>query len=312
MRSRLKGGFRVMVGLGLHRRMTDAELSEICEEAPIQHDPDDCLMIRLASGEQVGLARKLVEADWSLSIGVAELHQYAGVSGGYKGVVVGCGSRNLIASLHCRDSVCAPGVRIGQIDGNPFRERIAEVGKASNCVAALVYVPAVQQWLFGEPKQVIQTAAKLIQPWYWVKEPVDGVVLRVPKSKSSTLYQASRAATYLALSPHPPVRTGGTLVLDAALEEGIGCEVGFVRALEREPPPWSGALVGEEARGAGAQRIVMLALLAQRYRLVLRGCKDPTVFTRIGLEASSSPPEIPTGWLDVPSPFSHIPQWRSR
>ena len=310
--SHLNGEVCIIVGLGLHRRMNDLELGSLLQYNPVQHDPDDCLMVQLPTGEQVGLGREIVEADWSLSIGVAELHQYAGVSGGYKGVVVGCGARDLIADLHRRDSVCASGVCLGQVNGNPFRERIETIGAASNCVAALVYVPMVQRWLFGKPDLVTQVAAAIIRPWYWVDQPVKGVVLRVPKSKSGTLYQASRAATYLALSPHPPVREGGVVVLDASLEEGIGSEIGFVQALQREPPPWTGALSGKEPVGAGAQRIVMLAKMAHKYKLVLRNCAVPEVFTKLGLDASSVPPVVADGWLEVEQPFLRIPQWRTR
>jgi lactate racemase len=308
---RVLGNKTVIVGLGLHRNMTETELLSIQRFSPIQHDPTDILPIELDTGERVKLSRWIVEADWSISVGVAELHQYAGVSGGYKGVVVGCGSAPLIAQLHRREMVCAPGVRIGQVEGNPFRNRIDCIGRASNCRVALVHVPAAKCWLFGLPDAVTKEAARLINPWQWVSKQASGAILRVPKSKSSSFYQASRAATYLALSPFPAIKEGGTIVLEATLPEGLGSEEGFVRAMEQFDPPWIQALTGKAPHGAGAQRIVMLALLAQRYRLVLRGCVNPKLFQKLGFDASSIKAKMLPGWLDVTDPFTSIPQWRA-
>ena len=39
------------------------------------------------------VARPVAEAPYAIVVGVVELHQYAGVSGGHKAVAVGCGGR---------------------------------------------------------------------------------------------------------------------------------------------------------------------------------------------------------------------------
>jgi lactate racemase len=311
LQNNLKGEKTVIVGLGLHREMTFQELASIAHHKPIQHNPNDCQEIVLPDGELVALNSNLVQADWSISIGVSELHQYAGVSGGYKGVVVGCGSASIISQLHHRDSVCAQGVSIGTVKGNPFRQRIERIGQASNCIVALVYVPSIEQWLFGYPSAVIERAAQLIDPWVWIDKPAKGAILRVPKSKARTFYQASRAATYLALSPNPAVQNGGRLILDASLDEGVGSEEGFVSALSRFNPPWQEVLEGGDVSGAGSQRIIMLALAAKRYTLQIRGCSNPELFLKLGIDASSERPKVLDGWLDVTDPFVQIPQWRA-
>jgi hypothetical protein len=55
-----------------------------------------------------------------------------------------------------------------------------------------------------------------------VPEPVAACILRVPRAKAANFYQASRAATYLALSPSPPLLDGARIVLDAACPDGAG------------------------------------------------------------------------------------------
>jgi len=109
----------VVVGLGLHRPMRPEELAPIARWRPVQHDPDDVVATCEVDGIPGEISRHVAEAPWSLSIGVVELHQYAGFSGGHKGVAVGCGGRATLAALHHRDRVVAPGVEVGRVEGNP-------------------------------------------------------------------------------------------------------------------------------------------------------------------------------------------------
>ena len=311
LRRRLIGGMTVVVGLGLHRRMTDTELAELSEFSPLQHDPDDVVSTSTVMGIPGAVGRPVAEAAWSIGVGIAELHQYAGISGGHKAVAVGCGGRETIAALHHRDRVCAPGVALGKLDGNPFRAAIDALGEAAGCRLCLLYVPAVDRWLAGPPRAVVAHAAEMLEPWQAVPRRVPGVLLRVPPAKAASLYQASRAATYLALSPSPPVRPGGTLLLEAACSEGLGSEAGFVHALQSHSPPWTALLTGSPPTGAGAQRAVMFALMAQRFRLRVVGCQSAAALRGVGIDATQEPAILPTGWLDVPDPFHRLPQVRA-
>ena len=306
--ARLPSPGPVVVGLGLHRPMTNAELHPLKAFEPIQHDPDDCVRTAVVDGIPGGVFRPVADAPYSIAVGVVELHQYAGLSGGHKAVAVGCGGRDTIASLHHRDRVTSPGVGIGTLEGNPFREAVDRLGQAAGCRLALVYVPAARCWLFGEPTEVLADALTRMQPWEMVSSMAPGAIIEVPDAKASSLYQASRAATYLALSPHPPVRPGGTLVLRAACPEGLGSEAGFVAALQRTRPPWTSLLHGEPPTGPGAQRAVMLAKLAERYQLRVEGCVDPDAMRAVGIEATSTVSEPPPTWLRVSHPFQRLPQ----
>lgn len=298
----------VVVGLGLHRPMTRAERAPLKPWSAVQHDPDDCVATAVVDGIPGEVNRLVASADAVVSVGVAELHQYAGVSGGHKGVAVGCGSRATLAALHHRDRVLDPHVRIGQVDGNPFRAAVDGLGAAAGCSLALLWVPSVGVWLAGEPGAVVRAAIKRMAPWVPEPRTWPGAVLRVPPAKASSLYQASRAATYLAMSPDPPLEHGARLVLDAACPEGLGSEAGFVAALRSCPPPWKSLLVGTPPAGAGSQRAIMLALLARHYRLEVAGCDDPSLLHAAGIPATRAPAPRGPDWLDVPAPFSRLPQ----
>lgn len=298
----------IVVGLGLHRRMTEAELSSIAGFEPIQHDPDDVSATSVVDGIQGAVSRPVAESPYAIAVGVVELHQYAGVSGGHKAVAVGCGGRQTIAALHHRDRILAPQVEIGRIAGNPFRATIEALGEAARCRLALVWVPAVGVWMFGSPKAVVRAALRRMDPWIWQSRRAPGAILEVSEEKAISLYQASRAASYLALSPRPPLSEGATIVLRAACPDGLGAEAGFVQALHDHRPPWTALLEGPPPAGAGAQRAVILALMARRYRLVVEGCQDPAPFRDVGIEAHTVPSERPATWLRVARPFQQIPQ----
>ena len=49
--------------------------------------------------------------------------------------------------------VLSEGVCVGQLAGNPFRMHIDAIGAQSNAKWALLYVPALRLWGFGEPKR---------------------------------------------------------------------------------------------------------------------------------------------------------------
>ena len=297
-----------IVGLGLHRQLTTSEMVFLQNNTsrPVQqHDPDDCVSIDEIAGCSVGVSRHLFASEWILTVGVVEVHQYAGVSGGYKGVVVGCGSRNSISRLHAREMVCHPKVEVGKIVDNPFRDEIERLGRLLPYTMGLMWVPSLREWWLGNPEDILLEASTCILPWKMVQKMYDGVVLHVSSVKGVSLYQASRAATYLALSPRPPLNLGAKIIIDAQMPEGLGSESGFVEALNRFSASWTEVLE-VDIQGAGSQRMWMLARLAQRYQLYVRGVDTPEVFEAVGIPVYNG--VIPSDWLQVYSPFNEIPQ----
>jgi hypothetical protein len=169
----------------------------------------------------------------------------------------------------------------------------------------LAFVPSLNEWWFGHPSALMRLAEVSIQPWTPVHRAYQNVVLNVPASKGGSLYQASRAATYLALSASPPLVEGGRIILSASMSEGIGSEEGFRRALVQNRPPWTDTL-NQDVSGAGAQRIWMLARLAQRYHLAVHNVEDSELFEQLGIEVVD---QLPTeDVLEVHHPFKEIPQ----
>lgn len=303
-----------LVGLGLHRRMRADELP--ASPFPVfQHDPDDVVPTSVVDGIPGQVSRQVAAADTVLGLGVVELHQYAGYSGGHKAVAVGCGGRATLDALHHRDRVIAPGVEIGRLAGNPFRAAVDALGEAARCRWTLLQT-GPDAWVAGEPRRALERGAGALDCWEDVGTRYAAAILRVKGRKGVNLYQASRAATYLALSPDPPLLPGATLYLEAECPEGLGegdGERAFARVLASLPPPWAGLLDGPAPTGAGTQRAVMLALLLRRYpRLVICGVRDAAPLRAVGLDATEAPADaLRTGpALDVPDPFGRLPRFR--
>lgn len=301
----------VVVGLGLHRRLTEAE------RAPLQavgwpvvdHDPDACADLGALGGIPCEVHPAFVEADRILTLGRVELHQYAGFSGGHKGVSVGCGGRATLAALHARDLVCHPDVEVGRIDGNPFRALVDALGEHIGVDFALQYTPS-GKWVGGAPGPALRAAAASEDPWRIEPRTFDEVVLSCPVRKAANFYQASRALTYLALSPRPPLNPGARLVLEAACPEGMGRGSGerAFAELMRSTADLESLLDGPAPRGAGLQRAFMLARLKARgYRLLVARCETAEELLACGIDATSEAPSA-EGALRVEAPFRRLPQ----
>jgi hypothetical protein len=313
MRPWLTGEVIAVVGLGLHRPMRADELPT--SPFPLlQTDPDDTISTRHIDGIPGHVSRHIAGADAILGLGIVELHQYAGFSGGHKAVAVGLGGRATLDALHHRDRVIAPGVVLGQLEGNPFRAAIDGLGEAAGCTWTLLTTG--RGWLAGPPREALRVAAASLDCWEDMDRAYPAAILRVPPRKAVNFYQASRAATYLGLTARPPLLPGATLYLDAACPEGMGegeGEQAFARVLAATPPPWDALLEGPAPTGAGTQRAVMIALLAQRFPLVVCGTEHPEALRACGIAATSAPADevAPRDALVVDDPFGRLPRLRA-
>jgi hypothetical protein len=314
LRPWLSADVRAIVGLGLHRPMRPAEL--VASPFPlVQHDPDDTFPTATIDGIPGGVSRHLADADVILGVGIVELHQYAGYSGGHKAVSVGLGARATIDALHHRDRVVAPGVRLGRLDGNPFRAAVDALGVAAGCRWALVC--AGGRWFAGDPAEVVVRAAASLDCWEDVPTRHAAAILTVPPRKAANFYQASRAATYLGLSDDPPLTPGATLYVEAGCPEGMGEGAGeraFADVLAAGAPPWAHLLDGPAPTGGGTQRAVMIAATLRRFPIVVTGVRDPAPLRACGIVATSTPARdlAPAGSLVVADPFARLPRFAPR
>lgn len=289
----------VVVGLGLHRPMTDAEIEAALGEhadLAINHDPKRTVEVGEIDATPIEIHETVAAADRVLSTGMVEPHQYAGFSGGAKTVVVGAGSESQIRYSHGPEMIGRDGVRLGRVDGNPFREFLDRAGDLVGvdfCLNVTHGPAGIMGAAAGDPRAVVRGLAATARDALSVE--VDGeydaVVAGVGAPKDANLYQATRAATYVALGDRNPLRPGGRIVVPGTLEEGAGDGTGERRFFE-----WlSGAesaegLYEEMAAGyeAGAQRAFVVARVLRDYDLWIAASESPDVVESCLMHAAPS------------------------
>ncbi|AFK20453.1 DUF2088 domain-containing protein [Haloferax mediterranei ATCC 33500] len=293
----------VVVGLGLHRPMTDAELRDGLGEyadLAVNHDPDSVVALGAVDGCPVSVHPAVADADVVLSTGMAEPHQYAGFSGGAKTVVIGAGSESIIRYTHGPDMLSRDGVRLGRVRGNPFRETLDRAGLIAGPDFCLNVTKGPDGFLgaaAGNPISVVRSLAATAREALSVSVDTnyDAVVCGVGAPKDANLYQATRAATYVALGDRNPLGSGsddcGRLVIPAALPEGAGEGTGEKRFFDALSSATDAASLYESMRAGyepGAQRAFVVARVLRDHDVYVTNSASPDVVNSCLMHARES------------------------
>lgn len=293
---------KVLVALGLHRAMTDEELSPITKLCAtydvelVQHQPHDPQhLTRLADNIHldptqpdkgqalpVVLNAHLTCADTIFCLGLVEPHQYAGFSGGTKIISIGCAGSETIRALHGLELLRDPHTTLIETHKNPFRTALDRIVSYLNAdLYGIHVVPSHEPTLFqGDlhecfTQSIAYAENTLLEPhettYPWVHIKVSGV-------KGVNFYQASRAATYVGLGPRSILQPGAPILLEAPCTEGFGQGRGeqmCAQMVQRGAKVLYDELVGNTALPAhinlegGAQRAYVLAKLLSKHPLIL-------------------------------------------
>ena len=287
----------VVVGLGLHRPMTDGELTATLGEhadLAVNHDPDRTVEVGRVDGCSITLFEPLAGADLVCSTGMVEPHQYAGFSGGAKTAVIGAGGESQIRHTHGPELLARDGVRLGRVEDNPFRSFLDRAGDAVGVEFCLnvTHTPAgIVGASAGDPRRVVADLAAEAREALAVEvtDAYDAVVAGVGAPKDATLYQASRAATYIALGAHDPLRPGGRIVVPARLPEGPGQGTGerrFFEWLSNAADPESLYQEMKQGYEPGAQRAFVLARTLRAHPVTVTNSTCPDLVKRCPLDAA--------------------------
>jgi nickel-dependent lactate racemase len=295
---------RILIGLGLHRPMDPREVQPLRRLANIhgarlaQHDAEAEDLVTVDEDAPAIVHPWIVDSDRVISVGTVEPHQYAGFSGGTKGVAIGCGGAETVSMMHGLDLLRDPGTRIGGIDDNPFRQTLDRLVEPLGAIDGLQLVPAPSgdsreetRAFFGPIDSAFEDAVILARTRFfqYLDSPLDWLHLPVPASKAQNVYQASRAATYAALVDRPAIRQGGTIIVEASCPEGIGNGVGEEACREAMmwgPDRLNAILEGQEyieTRG-GQQRAFVLAMALNHVDIAFVGAPKLDALEAMGID----------------------------
>jgi nickel-dependent lactate racemase len=294
-----RGQLTVVVGLGLHRPMTDAEIESALgeyAELAVNHDPDRTRSVGTVEDCPIEVFEPVADADLVCSTGMVEPHQYAGFSGGAKTAVIGAGGESQIRYSHGPEMLSREGVRLGRIDDNPFRDFLDRAGDRLGvdfCVNVTRGPAGITGVSAGRPRRVVADLAATARESLSV--PVtgeyDAVVAGIGAPKDANLYQASRGATYVVLGAHNPLRDGGRVVLPALLPEGAGEGRGEQRFHERLSAADSAESLYERLRSGyepGTQRAFVLARTLREHDVWVTNSEAPDLVEECLMHAATS------------------------
>jgi nickel-dependent lactate racemase len=290
--------------------MTEPERSKMLgEHADLaeNHDPGDVLEVGTVEGTPVELNRRVARADAVLSTGMVEPHQYAGFSGGAKTVAVGAGGEPLIRHTHGPEVLGRPGVRLGRVADNPFRDLVDRAGDRCGLEFCLnvTHGPAgILDVAAGTPRRVVDALADIARAArsVAVEDTYDAVVAGVGAPKDASLYQASRAATSVALGDANPLRDGGRVAIPATLSEGAGKGTGETRFHEWLAGADGPASLYEAMRDGyepGAQRAFVLARVLRDHDVSVTNSEAPGVVEECLMTATDTVEEAVEAGSDV-------------
>ncbi|MFP4598719.1 MAG: lactate racemase domain-containing protein [Persicimonas sp.] len=305
----------IVVALGLHRPLSDAEIAPLVALAGrfgarvVQHDAraDDLVEFDADVGaDRAGwptlparFCREIAEADRVICVGVVEPHQYAGFSGGAKTVAIGCGSRATVSAMHGLEFLRDARTALGNTDDNPFQQALWELVRPLGPMWGLMAVPdgpdSAHAVRFGRLEEAFSACVEVSAEVFFeqVDQPYDWLHLPVEGPKAVNFYQASRAATYVALVDRPAIREGGLLVLEAACPEGIGQGSGeraCAEAMLRGREALLAELAGdrEVSTKGGQQRAYVLARALHWCDVALVGAVPMAELEAMGIEQFES------------------------
>ncbi len=319
---------QIIVGVGLHRAPSDDErlripqLREATESGldvvwtgglGVERDDE-------SAGNPAVYHPALEAADAIVVLGKVELHQYAGFSGGIKGIAVGCAGAETISTIHRPCLLRSPKVLVGNGHDNPFRTQLVELTAHLPPVFE-VQVGSVDDQLrlfWGPTPSGWTDAVAEIEP-FWDAPLADAAVVNVAGEKGRNLYQASRGVTQLLLQERCPVLPGGPVVLITDGVDGMGEGAGEQSCRDHlaKGAQWlldSLATFSESDRcGGGAQRAFIVAKATARnpvYYISRTPCEalDTIGWTYLADRAAFHALMAKRKWLAVPNPLQKLPR----
>jgi nickel-dependent lactate racemase len=178
-----------------------------------------------------------------------------------------------------------PGVRLGQINSNPFQQTMRAAGRAIGLDFVLNVVldghGQIVAAAAGKPDPVHDRLVNFARKIYEVpiSRQFDVAIAGVGTPKDANIYQATRAATYLCFAPTPIVRPGGIIIVPARCPEGAGSGPGehrFRQALSQAGDmPSLVTHFRQNGYPPGAQRAYVVARAMAEVEFVVAGSGQP-------------------------------------
>jgi nickel-dependent lactate racemase len=284
---------RIVIATGLHRCHTDGEKrrlvgDEVAKSIRVEdHSPDACVSLgTTAGGLPIEINRTVLEADLRICTGNIDPHYFVGYSGGSKAIMPGVSSLKSITATH--SMMLLPGAEVGNINGNPVRAAIDEIGED-------IGVHFIFNVILNEDKQIVGAVAghhvnahregcKIADSMFKVHlpQPADIVIVSAGGyPKDINLYQAQKALDNARLA----VKENGVIILVAECREGFGEETFEEWMTSADSPD---VIIGrmQERFVMGGHKALAVAQTMKKARIMLVSSIHPDLVRQAMFEAS--------------------------
>jgi nickel-dependent lactate racemase len=180
---------------------------------------------KTSRGTEVFVDSTYVNADLKITTGFIEPHLMAGFSGGRKLICPGISSLDTVKVMHSPKILEHPNAREGVIEGNPFHEESLEIAKMAGMDfivnVALNENKQITGIFAGDMEKAHELGVAFVREQVGdiVSEPVDIVITTsAGYPLDATFYQSVKGLT----AALPVVKEGGTIILAAECQEGLG------------------------------------------------------------------------------------------
>jgi lactate racemase len=225
----------ILVATGTHRGNTPEELAEMVgpeivrDYRIVNHDARDpdthrCLG-ETARGVPIWVDSRFLDADLKVSVALIEPHFMAGFSGGRKNICPGVCGMETVKVWHGPRFIGHERSDSGSVEGNPVHEDSLYIAKLAGldfiCDVTLDEQRRVIAVFAGEPdaawQRGVETVRRVVEAP--LQAPADIVVTTsAGYPLDLTFYQAVKGM----VGALPAVREGGTIIIAARCDEGIG------------------------------------------------------------------------------------------
>lgn len=289
-----KENISILIAAGMHKNMSYDEKVEkygkniVDNYRTIDHNgKNNESLISLGitkNGTPVKVSKLALEADFLISLGVVEPHQFAGYSGGYKTVSIGLAGDDTISYMHSRTMLRKAETRVGKVEKNLIQEEIIEIGKkiGLNFIVNVILGnnKEVIEIKAGEPLATHRFLIKKARTLYevLVNKSYDVVICGVGYPRDSNLYQATIAASYIFFTVKPVIKENGYIIIPATCNEGAGKGIGEQRFFTMlKTKSIDEILNTNEEFKAGEQRSFFIASVLKKCKIIVVGSQTPDI-----------------------------------
>ena len=225
---------KIIVALGMHQKMSENEIismlgADIVKSYDVRNhdcfDKDGLTFIgSTPDGTKVKINNLVAEADFVISTGYIEPHEFAGFTGGRKSIFPGVSGIEAIKWNHRIEMLENRNAKPGILDNNPIHEDMLNacgmVGLDYIVNVVLNSRNEIARCFSGDYKKAHEAGVAFFKKYskIEVSEKADIVITSLGYPTNRDLYQSLKAV----FAVEPLIKDGGCIILPAQCEDGLG------------------------------------------------------------------------------------------